>query len=191
MSSSYISASDLLSLGYDPMPEMAIQSSICATASRLVDNFCLQPIGLTTSSENITVKTCSGQFNKIFTKNLPIVSIMSVQQRASIGNYIDIPTSKFEINNSLGYIEAVKNVQGNLKISYTHGYLEIPEQIKVATLLIASNLLSDWRRRSQTNYENVASLADNTMKMSFFNDANNNDIPISARNILMAYRRKR
>lgn len=192
MTTSYITKSDLMLLGYSPMPENVVQDDICIAASALADNFCLQTLGRTATTEVVYVKkTASSGYNKIFPAFLPILSISSIKNYYTLKEFTDVSPENYDINNHDGCVDITPSNYGKMVITYDHGYDVIPDDAKRAVIIIASNLLSDWRKRGQTEYDNIKALDDNTLKMQFFDDTNNDNIGPSARRLLLNYRRVR
>ena len=188
----YITRNDLIALGYSPMPDSDVQDDICLVASVIADNFCQQTLGISTDEESINVKLSkSDNYNKAFTSFLPVNKINSIKKYFSLNQYVTVDPQDYAINNKGGYVELTCDNYGRLAISYDHGYSTIPEQAKRAVILIAANLLSEWRKRGQTNYERIKSLTDNVMKMEFFDESANEVISPTAKKLLLKFKRVR
>ena len=187
----YIDVTDLENLGYDVLPSAEQLTSICEMASGIADNFCLQPLGKTTTDETVKVRPSSSWHNKLFTSFLPVIQVNSIKVWQGKNNFTDVPVEDCTIDTRLGCILIPSIYCGDIKINYDHGYVAIPADAKRAVISIGANLISDFKRRKQFNLEGVSEITDDKQKVKFFNTADEEDIPTSASSILMRYRKIR
>lgn len=189
--SSYIEITDLQGLGYDTLPPDNQLTSICSMASSIADNFCLQSIGSQTTEEIVDVKYNPNGNNKLFPSYLPVIKINSISKYYDKINSYAIDKEYCDIDNRLGCILLGGTECGKIKINYDHGYETIPDDAKRAVISIAANLISDYKRRKQFNLEGVSEITDDKQKVKFFDSASEEDIPQSAKSILLRYRKIR
>lgn len=187
MDNPYIERKDLTNLGYSEYPSDQILDDICLAASEIANNFCLQSLGRENNIETLTIS----RSGKLFISFLPVLVVNSISLVNGTNIIKTLDSSEYLISNRGGYIELPYYCGYQAKIDYDHGYDPIPSDIKRALISIGANLISDIKRRAQVNFENVSEIVDNKQKIKFFNDAYSEDIPQSAKSILMKYKRVR
>jgi hypothetical protein len=187
----FITPADLKNLGYTSYPPNDILTAMCTGITSIVENFCNQPIQKTLTTEFINVRFAITGYNKLFPSYLPIISVEDLKVYETLTTFVQVPQSSYVIDKRIGGLLVDNGYHGRLRISYYHGYETTPEQIKQAAILIGANLINDYLKREHTNLDDVIKIKDENQELQFSQDAISDNIPPSARKLLMNYRRIR
>ncbi|GEM_PF-5410534 len=187
----FIVAADLKDLGYKDYPPDSVLTSMCDKVTAFINNFCNQPILKTLTTEFIDVRFSARDLNKLFPSYLPLISVESLKMCPSLQTTIDVPLTSYQIDNRLGCVLLDKGYYGRIRISYYSGYETVPNDIKQAAIIIASNLISDYIKRENINMDDVVKVKDENQELQFSQDIKSTDISSAARKLLLNYRKIR
>ena len=153
----YITKDDLMSTGHNLSQFTDDEiDKIIEKASSVADYHCRQPLGLTTSVENISLSNYSGLENiKLFTKYLPVNKINNIKVYSSLKSFSELDVDNCYIDNILGYIEIPITRAHHVAINYDHGYEIIPDVAIMAIIDIAKAIMDQSMAAKLTGFSDV------------------------------------
>lgn len=107
-------------------------ADILARAEKAIESELNRPLAPTSFSERFHPTT-----NTIYLRNRPIIAVQSVL-RGYNDTIVSSPLTSYYLNSDLGYLESTAFEGYVVDVTYTAGFVEVPEDLKEAILIQAA-----------------------------------------------------